>query len=145
VAGVADLIAFELRDAGHVVQIARADRSDDAWHYDADIVGSDVRRGRWARSAVEFLKSQAPDLAERPTFLYATVLPGLRSTTPSKVRSLAFEIGTSLPRTFIAQRDGAVGPRDITRWARSINLALMSRVDGLPSGQWRAAEVELAS
>jgi len=142
-AEVADLLAAELRDAGHQVTLSSADRARDAWHYDAVIVGSDLRHHHWDRDAVSYLRDQAPDLAERPTFLFTTVPYGSDSTSPQNVHRLAFAIGTALPTVFGWEATDALRRTAITRWAHSITAALSSRVDGLPSGHWAAAESAL--
>jgi menaquinone-dependent protoporphyrinogen oxidase len=140
---VADLVAAELVAAGHRVTVAPADRARDAWHYDAVIVGSDLRHHHWDRDAVCYLRDQAPDLAERPTFLFTTVPYGSDSTSPQNVHRLAFAIGTALPTVFGWQATDALRRSAVTRWAHSITTALSSRVDGLPSGHWAAADSAL--
>ena len=142
-AEVADLVAAELRDAGHQITLTSADRARDARHYDAVIVGSDLRHHHWHRDAVCYLRDQAPDLAERPTFLFTAVPHGSDSTSPQNVHRLAFAVGTALPTVLGSEATDALRRTAITRWAHSITTALSSRVDGLPSGHWAAAESAL--
>ena len=144
-ADVADLVADEFVGAGHQVTVAPADRARDAWHYDAVIVGSDIGHHHWDRDAVTYLRDQAPDLAERPTFLFTTMPYGSDSTSPQNVHRLAFAIGTALPTVFGWEPTEAQRRTAITRWAHSITPALSSRVDGLPSGHWAAADSALVS
>ncbi|HEU4546943.1 MAG TPA: flavodoxin domain-containing protein [Microlunatus sp.] len=142
---VADLVAAELRDTGHQVTLVPAERARDAWHYDAVIVGSDIRHHHWAREAVSYLRDQAPDLAERPTFLFTAVPYGSDSTSPQNVHRLAFAIGTALPTVFGWEATDDLRRAAIARWAHSITTALSSPVDGLPSGHWLPADSTLAS
>jgi menaquinone-dependent protoporphyrinogen oxidase len=144
-AEVAELVATELRDVGHRVTMAPADRARDAWHYDAVVVGSDLHHHHWARDAVGYLRDQAPDLAERPTFLFTAVPHGSDSTSPQNVHRLAFAIGTALPTVFGWEATDDLRRAAIARWAHTITTALSSPVDGLPSGHWLPADSSLVS
>jgi hypothetical protein len=75
--------------------------------------------------------------------LFTTVPYGSDSTSPQNVHRLAFAIGTALPTVFGWQATDALRRSAVTRWAHSITTALSSRVDGLPSGHWAAADSAL--
>lgn len=141
VVAAAHLVASALRDTGHRVTLADAAEAPDARHFDAVVVGSDLYgHHHWIRAAVDYLKAQAPDLAERPTFLYDCVSPCLKAVTPHNVQRLAYEIGTALPTSFETDQ-GTVGSRAAVEvWAHSIDAALLSPVEGLPTGYWVAAD-----
>src|SRR5438309_1564010 len=67
---IAWIVAQHLRDAGLAVDVRPCEQAADAWKYDAVVLGSAVHGHHWDRAAVEYLRAQAPDLAERPTWLY---------------------------------------------------------------------------
>ena len=126
-------MASELRASGQRVTVLPADRADDAWHYDAVIVGSELQGHRWDRAALNYLKNQAPDLAERPTFLFQNVEGADHGRTPVKIRRQAYEIGSSLPEPFGADVSPDVAQAAIAAWAHSIDAALRSSVDCMTS------------
>jgi hypothetical protein len=140
-AATADMIAGELLAAGHRVTVRPVDEAPDAWHFDGVIVGSDLhgRRSRWSRSAVAYLKAQAPDLAERPTFLFEQGEPGIRAATPRRVHQLASSIGTPPPTQFDVSADGYRSA--VTAWAHSIATSLRSPVERRPPGHLASTEV----
>lgn len=120
-AEIAEAIAGELRQAGFDVDVADCDHAHDAVHYDAVIIGSAVYVGRWRRSATDYLKHQAPDLAERPTWLFQSGPCGEGAQhetikTPHHVRKLAFQIGLALPVTFGGRLDHARANTPFTHW-----------------------------
>jgi hypothetical protein len=146
-ADAASQVAAVLRGAGHRVTLADCDAARDAWHYDAVVVGSDLHgHHQWCRAAVSYLQAQAPDLAERPTFLFECPRrPSAGTTTPHKVRVLAYEIGTSAPTSFAPVGDTDTRRVAIEAWSRRIDAALRSPVDGLPTGHWVPAEATVGS
>ena len=142
VVAVAHLVASALRDTGHGVTLADADGAPDARHFDAVVVGSELYgHHHWVRTAVNYLKNQAPDLAERPTFLYECVSCS-EAVTPHNVQRLAYEIGTALPTSFDTENGTVRSLAAVEVWAHSIDAALMSPVEGLPTGYWVAADAD---
>ena len=157
---IAEVIGAELRQAGYSVDVTPCAAHPDARRYAAVVIGSAVYLGRWLPDAVHVLQHQAPDLAERPTWLFQSgpCGEGARTEqvrTPRSVQRLAFGIGAALPETFGGRldRQRASGPlsrwvatgtlagdyRDFERvrqWARRIAAELASPVTGLDSPAW---------
>ncbi|MCW2804006.1 MAG: flavodoxin [Propionibacteriaceae bacterium] len=118
---IAEAIGEQIRSRGFEVDVQPCHDAHDAWTYDAVIVGSAVYVGHWDKDAVDYLKHQAPDLAERPTWLFQSGPCGEGSEheqtdVPRAIRKLDFEIGLEPPMTFGGRLDHskAVGP--VSRW-----------------------------
>jgi menaquinone-dependent protoporphyrinogen oxidase len=77
--------------------------------FDAVIAGSAVYLGRWLPEARRWLHANAPELAERPTWLFQSGPCGSAGATPQQVSrpiaKLAFAIGIDLPVTFGGRLD----------------------------------------
>lgn len=69
---VAEAIAERLEQAGLDVDVRPCAQAPDAWKYDAVIIGSAVYLRQWDKTGLDYLRAQAPDLAERPTWLFQT-------------------------------------------------------------------------
>lgn len=120
-AEIAEAVAAELRAAGFDVDVFPCDRAPDAVHYDAVVLGSAVYSSRWQKSALNYLAAQAPDLAERPTWLFQSGPCGEDSEhatikTPHHVHKLAFQIGVCVPTTFEGRLDHELATGPLTRW-----------------------------
>jgi menaquinone-dependent protoporphyrinogen oxidase len=148
-AGIADVIADTLRDAGLRTDVETTDRIGTVVLYDAVILGSAVYSGGWQRSAIGFGERFAPELWTRPTWLFSSGPIGEPATElpvdpPRDARRLADRIhsrghawfgGALLPGTpgFIEGlmlRGGSGGDyRDLDRvraWAGDVAAALTS-------------------
>jgi hypothetical protein len=128
---VAFALATELTRLGHVVHTRPAGNAFGARHFDAVVVGSAVQRWHWAPEAVSYLRQQAPDLVERPTFLFQTVetSPAHEAPVPWAVQRLAFEIGCAPPTSFPPAGDPdwqAV----VQSWAGRIHATLAAGQEG---------------
>jgi menaquinone-dependent protoporphyrinogen oxidase len=106
-AAIARAIGEQLTERGFDVDVRPTSQAQDAGQYDAVVVGSSVHLRRWNTDALHYLADQAPDLAERPTWLFQTC--ALRAeaanhytATPRGVFQLCQDIGADLPRTFVA-------------------------------------------
>lgn len=102
---IAGAIGEQLRLRGLQVDVRPAVEAPDARNYDAVIIGSGVYIRRWHRDALRFLQAQAPDLAERPTWLFqsgpcgpATETP--HNSTPHAVVKWCRRIGLNPPVVF---------------------------------------------
>jgi menaquinone-dependent protoporphyrinogen oxidase len=118
---IAQAIATELRNAGHAVDVASCQSAPDAWKYDAIIVGSALYIGRWDKTAVDYLKRQAQDLAERPVWLFQSGPVGDGAETeqvdaPRPVRKLVEQLDLASPVTFGGRLDPARATGPVTRW-----------------------------
>jgi menaquinone-dependent protoporphyrinogen oxidase len=69
-AGIADVIAEELRAAGLSVTIAAADDAPPASRFDAVVLGSAIYNARWMDEALDYLKQHADALNRIPTAYY---------------------------------------------------------------------------
>lgn len=141
---IAWIVAQHLRDAGLSVDVRACDRAPDAWRYEAVVLGSALHGHRWDRSAVDYLRAQAPDLAERPTWLFGSSTAddvahsdGLRL--PRAVGHLVEEIGLGAPTTFGHHWTGRPG-----RWADRIARTLRTSARGERSTAWRPTLVGAA-
>jgi menaquinone-dependent protoporphyrinogen oxidase len=118
---IAQAIATELRHAGHAVDVASCESAPDVWKYDAVIVGSAIYIGRWDKTAVDYLKRQAQDLADRPVWLFQSGPVGEGAETeqveiPHAVRKLVERLGLVSPITFGGRLDPARATGPFTRW-----------------------------
>ena len=134
---VASVVTGELTAAGHSVQLVTCAAAPATHHYDAVVVGSDIHHRHWLPDATGYLKHQAPDLSERPTFLYecGPVAPAPRfqqaddradSAVPRAVRTLAWAIGTAPPVTFPTHASPAQQRSQSRLWAAHIVRSLDS-------------------
>jgi menaquinone-dependent protoporphyrinogen oxidase len=115
-AAIARVIGDQLTSRGLDVDVRPTTKALDAGRYGAVVVGSAVHMRRWDKDAVHYLQDQAPDLAERPTWLFQVGPFGLDAVehthTPHSVTELCFEIGAHEIRTF----EGALHHNPATRW-----------------------------
>ena len=120
-AEIAERVAEQLRDAGHVVETSPCATAPDAGGYDAVILGSAIYVGRWDRSALRYLRTQSAALAERPTWLFQSGPCGEGAETeqvaaPRAVRRLTARIGLAPPVTFGGRLDRSLARTRISRW-----------------------------
>ena len=69
---IAGRIGANLAEHGVGVDVRKLGDVDDVDRYDAFVVGSGVYLGNWLKEARRFLDAHASDLAERPTWLFAS-------------------------------------------------------------------------
>lgn len=106
-AAIARAVGDQLSVRGMTVDVRPTSRAQDVSHYDAVIIGSSLYLRRWNSDALHFLTDQAPDLAERPTWLFQTCTLRAQSANhytaaPRAIFQLCQDIGIDLPRTFVA-------------------------------------------
>src|SRR6478609_9840616 len=109
---IAAAVGEQLTNRGYDVEVHSAATARDTRLYDVVIVGSAVYMGRWDRSALRYLQAQAPDLAERPTWLFQSGPCGPRARTeptpiPRAVARFCAKIGIAPPVTFGGNLDKA--------------------------------------
>ena len=120
---VAAALADELVRRGHEVDVLPCRRSPSSYHYDAVVVGSAVHHHHWLPEAQAYLQAEAPDLSERPTWLFQTgacadgEVEGHVGATraPHRVLELVRTIGAAGPATF-SRPDGEEQDRLAGRW-----------------------------
>lgn len=76
---IAAAIAETLDAEGIEPELRRVEDLDGVADYDAVVLGSAVYMGRWLRQARRLVDAHAPELAERPTFLFSSGPLGDRS------------------------------------------------------------------
>ena len=69
---LAETIARVLEEHGLSTELVEMDEVDDLGSYDAYVVGSGIYLGNWLKEARRFIDAHAPELAQRPTWLYAS-------------------------------------------------------------------------
>jgi menaquinone-dependent protoporphyrinogen oxidase len=69
---IAEQIARALDDRGVSAEFVDIDEVSDLSSYDAYVVGSGVYLGNWLKDARRFIESNAAELAQRPTWLFAS-------------------------------------------------------------------------
>jgi menaquinone-dependent protoporphyrinogen oxidase len=111
-AEIAQEIADQLTKRGHDVDVFASTRAPDAPSYDAVIVGSGVYLNHWDKGALHYLQDQAPDLAERPTWLFQSGPCGSddlsqHTKAPYRISQLCSEIGAHESKVFGGNLDPA--------------------------------------
>jgi menaquinone-dependent protoporphyrinogen oxidase len=71
-AGIADVLAAELRRRGLDVELAGANDVESLEAYDAVVVGGALYAGRWHRDARRFVKHFTKQLRGRPVFFFSS-------------------------------------------------------------------------
>jgi len=69
---LAETITRVLEEHGLSAGLVDMDEVDDLSGYDAYVVGSGIYLGNWLKEARRFLDAHAPELARRPTWLFAS-------------------------------------------------------------------------
>jgi menaquinone-dependent protoporphyrinogen oxidase len=69
---LAETIARVLEEHGLSAELVDMDEVDDLSGYDAFVVGSGIYLGNWLKEARRFIDAHAPELAQRPTWLFAS-------------------------------------------------------------------------
>jgi menaquinone-dependent protoporphyrinogen oxidase len=69
---LAEMIARVLEEHGLSTEFVEMDEVHDLGSYDACVVGSGIYLGNWLKEARRFIDAHAGELAERPTWLFAS-------------------------------------------------------------------------
>ncbi|MGE5274851.1 MAG: flavodoxin domain-containing protein [Verrucomicrobiota bacterium] len=69
---IAERIGAELADRGVAVEVKKLEDVEDLGGYEAFVLGSSVYLGSWMKEARRFVDAHASDLAQRPTWLFAS-------------------------------------------------------------------------
>ena len=131
-AEIASAIGDQLTRRGYEVDVHTAAAALDARLYDAVIVGSPLYLRRWHRDALGYLQAQAPDLAERPTWLFQSGPCGHGArmeqvSTPHAVAQFCADIGIDPPVTFGGNLDKSRAKTWLARRLASGDLGADSR------------------
>jgi menaquinone-dependent protoporphyrinogen oxidase len=104
-AGIADVLAAELRRRGLDVELADADEVTSLDGYDAVVIGGALYAMRWHQDARRFVKRFTKQLRERPVFFFSSGplddSAGKDEIPPTRqVRKLMERVGAREHRTF---------------------------------------------
>lgn len=69
---IAERIGAALAEQGVEVELKRLEEVDDLGGYEAFVLGSGIYLGNWLKEARRFVDAHAAELAERPTWLFAS-------------------------------------------------------------------------
>jgi menaquinone-dependent protoporphyrinogen oxidase len=69
---IAERIGSDLRKRGLEVEVRRPQDVGDLHPYDAVVLGSAIYFGNWMKEARQFVEANADELAEKPTWLFAS-------------------------------------------------------------------------
>jgi menaquinone-dependent protoporphyrinogen oxidase len=131
---IATRVAEVLREAGATVEVKPVTAVHELQGYQAVVVGSAIRMGRWLPEAVEFIKANRETLSHIPTAYF--VVSGLLRTETAEMRRqvLAFldPVRALLEPVRIGLFAGKLDYRTIDGFDRSIAEAVSSA-----EGDWR--------
>ena len=125
---IAVAVGEHLTSRGFEVTVAAAADAAEARLFDAVVLGSAIYMGHWDKDAVDYLKSQGPDLGVRPTWLFQSGPAGPPdqahpTPTPPAVRRLCHKIGLQAPTTFGGNLDHSRATTRLERWVSDGKLA----------------------
>jgi menaquinone-dependent protoporphyrinogen oxidase len=120
-ADIASAIGEHLTHRGYEADVRAIASAPDTRLYSAVVVGSALHLGHWDRDAVAYLKHQAADLAERPTWLFQSepceAMPDtVHTAIPHAVHKLCFGIGIQDPVTFGGTLEPTAAKGHLARW-----------------------------
>ncbi|MBK8020396.1 MAG: flavodoxin domain-containing protein [Chloroflexi bacterium] len=136
-AEVADLIATVLGGEGRQVEVQPIESIQHVKDYDAVVVGSAIRGGKWLPHAVEFLEKHQAALAQKP-LAYFTVCMTMADDSPEShevaesYHDVLFRSYPSLQPMSIGMFAGAFDSGKV-----SPLIKLLARGMGIPEGDWR--------
>ena len=135
--GVAEAIGKVLCDRGAVVDVRLVGNVNDLSSYQAVILGSAIRMGKWLPETVEFLKKHQDALSRVPVAYFVVCLTMKDDTADNRRKALAFldPVRKQVPQ---------VKPVDIGLFAGAVDFkklsfvySLMLKVKGAPEGDFR--------
>ncbi len=130
---IAEVVATDLRRAGHQVVSTPCDGAPPAREFDAVVIGSALYVQRWLGDAVQYLRENGRDLSARPTWLFQSGPCGesggdtSHTRTPRSVHRLVRAYGLEGPVTFGGRLDAARTQTRLERWVAT----------GTPAGDYR--------
>ncbi|MFL6026433.1 MAG: flavodoxin domain-containing protein [Friedmanniella sp.] len=125
---IAQTVGQQLQAAGFEVEVHSCEHAPDARNFDAVVLGSAIYLRRWRSEALRYLRTQASDLAERPTWLFQSGPCGEGSEAesvpaPRAVRRLTSRVGLNPPTTFGGRLEAATAVGPLSRWMADGALA----------------------
>ncbi|NJD28869.1 MAG: hypothetical protein FIA92_11305 [Chloroflexi bacterium] len=134
---IARRIGEVLRAVDHEVAVQSVDEAVDVAAFDAVVVGSGVFAGHWHRPALEFVRRNRRELADRPTWLFSSGPVGSIALDhapkdPADVPELQQLVNPRGHRVFFGALDRSmVDGSDLSRFERIIAKRFV------PEGDWR--------
>ncbi|QQM68069.1 flavodoxin domain-containing protein [Actinomyces weissii] len=128
---VADVIATELRQGGHDLEVVRPQEVSSVEGYDAFVVGSAVYMTSWTEEAVDFTRRFRDALASKPVWAFSVGLSGLphgKVTDPRRVGPVLLSLDPEEHVTFAGRFD----PSRLSLRERTI-----AKVGGASEGDFR--------
>ncbi len=89
-AEVAEAIGQTIRDSATEVDVQPVNKEADLSTYDAVVMGSSIRAGRWLPIAIQFLERHRDEMAEMPVAYFTTCLTMVNDTPESRRTVLAY-------------------------------------------------------
>jgi menaquinone-dependent protoporphyrinogen oxidase len=105
---IAEVMASEMRNAGHRVSLRTPDHVRDLCAFDAVVAGSGVYMGRWLPEARSFAERNAAELKDRPVWLFNSGPigdPPKPAADPDDLTELSALVGARGYRTFAGKLD----------------------------------------
>ncbi|MDO4901128.1 flavodoxin domain-containing protein [Actinomyces sp.] len=128
---VGDVVAQELRAAGHDVDQVRPEDVTEVAGYDAFVLGSAVYMTRWTPAAIDFTERFSDELRSHPVWAFSVGLSGLpkgKISDPHRIGPVLLSIEPEDHVTFAGRFD----PSALTLRERSI-----ARMGGASEGDFR--------
>lgn len=129
-AEVAEVIAQELASGHMVVEVLPVQEVSNVERYDAVVLGSSIRAGRWLPGAVRFLEERRETLAEVPVAYFTTCLTMVEDTPETRQLVLSY-------LEPVLQLAPEVRPLGLGLFAGSLVPDLEQVVPGGPYGDFR--------
>ena len=140
-ADVAESVALTLCSAGMSAEVHRVEEVKRVSGYDAVIVGSAVRSGRWLPEVVDFVQSYRDVLAERPVAYFLTCLTLYRETpeTRRRVREYLRPVLDAVPKVSPVGLGLFAGVLDYARYNFVVRMIMKGKMEkqGVPEGDHR--------
>lgn len=140
-ADVAKAISRVLESATTTVDLRLVDEAENPKHYDAVVVGSAVRRGRWLSKALDFVGDNGPVLKEIPTAYFLTCVTLYRNTPQTQKKALSFLEPTlkAAPAVKPISLGLFAGALDYAKLNPVMRLIMRSKMEdrGIPEGDFR--------
>ena len=135
--GVAEAVGQVLSKAGTAADVRPVKDVNDLSPYQAVIVGSAIRMGKWLPEAVEFVKTHQETLTQLPVAYFAVCLTMKDDTVENRRKALGF-------LDPVCKQFSQVKPLDIGLFAGAVDYkklslaySLILKVKGAPEGDFR--------
>jgi menaquinone-dependent protoporphyrinogen oxidase len=139
--GVAEAVALSLCGAGMHAEVRRVETVNRVSDYDAVVVGSAVRSGRWLPEAMDFVQSYRDVLSERPVAYFLTCLALYRDTPETRRTAQGYmtPVLESVPKVVPKDAGLFAGVLDYERYNLVMRMVMKHKMakQGVPEGDHR--------